>query len=380
MNQLTVVVPLYNQEKYIKQCLESILNQTKYDMEVLVIDDGSTDNSYEICRAISQKDDRVQIIRQENKGLLGARRTGVWKCNTEYITFVDADDFILTDAYAYAQEAMDAHIDMIFFEIARYYDEGHVKREYHILREGFYDKERIRKEVYPKLIWDFDRNTPGVDCSQCIRIVKTALLREQYESIGGKRIYYGEDGVITYPLCTKINNMQVISKNYYMHRQRQQSIAPYIAADTFFDDIYNWYQSLLHSFEEEDLELFRKQIEYFYMYSVNLCKMKYNDYYYKRDFLFPFDRVANGKSIVLYGAGAVGQAYYSQLKKLRYCRDVLWVDKNADVIANADVKTVDSMQNFTYDFVVIAIENKNICQSVEKWLSSNGVKEDKIIY
>lgn len=380
MNKLTVVVPLYNKERYIRQCLESILNQTYHDIEVLVIDDGSTDNSYEICRAVSEQDARVRIIRQENKGAFEARRMGAQKCNTEYITFVDADDFILPDAYAYAEKAMEDNIDMIFFEIARYYDEDNVKREYHILQEGFYDKDRIRREVYPKLIWDFDRNTPGVECSLCVRLIKTALVKRSYESKRIERLYYGDDVVITYPLCTKIENMQVISKNYYMHRQRQQSIAPYIMADTFFDEIYIGYQSLLHSFEAEDLPLFRKQIEYFYMYSVNLCKMKYNDYYYKRDFLFPFDKMEKQKRIVLYGAGAVGQVYYSQLMKLNYCKEVLWVDKNAKVMQNPNVKTIDSIKNFDYDSVVIAIENKNVCQSVEKWLIANGVKKEKIIY
>ena len=350
MKKLTVVIPLYNQQQYIEQCLKSVLNQNFKDIEVLVIDDGSTDDSFAICNRIAQSDHRVRIIHQENKGLSETRKTGIINCNTEYITFVDADDFILENAYEYALEAMEKNIDMIFFEIARYYNENNIKIEHHVLPDGYYDRKRIEQEVYPRLIWDFKRNVPGIECSQCVRIVKKEILELTYGKIIDGGFYYGDDVAITYPAHLFINNMQVINHNYYMHRQRGGNIAPYIKKDSFFKEAFNLYNYLIYVFSESHISDIRRQIEYFFMYSVNLKKMKYNDYVYMREFLFPFDRVEKGKKIVLYGAGNVGKTYFKQLTKIGYCRELYWVDKNADYILDKCVKSIDYIENIEFDY------------------------------
>ena len=127
MAKLTVVVPMYNQERYIKDCLESILKQANIaDIEVVVVDDGSLDNSYSICKEIAKKDVRIKIIQQQNKGLSGARKAGLDNCSTQYITFVDADDFVSSSAYIFAEDYMNRGIDMIFYEITRFYNENNI--------------------------------------------------------------------------------------------------------------------------------------------------------------------------------------------------------------------------------------------------------------
>lgn len=108
--------------------------------------------------------------------------------------------------------------------------------------------------------------------------------------------------------------------------------------------------------------------------------MKYNDYFYSREFLFPFEKVPRDSDIVLYGAGAVGNTYYKQLEKSGYCQNVIWVDKNAEALRNERIKSIDSVDNNSCDYVVIAIENKNICHSVREWLIQKGIDENKIIY
>ena len=116
------------------------------------------------------------------------------------------------------------------------------------------------------------------------------------------------------------------------------------------------------------------------MYSVNLRKMKYNDYFYIRDFLFPFEKVPQKARIILYGAGAVGKAYYKQLEKSGYCREVLWVDRDAEILGDDRVKNIDCIDNDDYECIVIAIENRNICNAVREWLIQKGIAEKKIIY
>lgn len=95
---ISVIVPVYNVEKYLSRCLESIINQTYKNIEVVCIDDGSPDKSINILKQYEKKDKRIKIIRQENKGLSGARNTGIKKSNGEYIFFVDSDDWLPENA------------------------------------------------------------------------------------------------------------------------------------------------------------------------------------------------------------------------------------------------------------------------------------------
>jgi len=94
MAQITIILPVYNVEKYLRQCLDSIVNQTFKDFECLCINDGSTDNSLSILREYAQKDKRFKILTQENKGLSVTRNIGIKHTNTKYLTFIDSDDWI----------------------------------------------------------------------------------------------------------------------------------------------------------------------------------------------------------------------------------------------------------------------------------------------
>ena len=94
MNKVSIIIPVYNSEKYISKCLDSVLNQTYKDIEVLVINDGSKDNSIDILREYEKKDDRIVVIDKENEGVAKTRNMGIKKATGDYIMFIDNDDFI----------------------------------------------------------------------------------------------------------------------------------------------------------------------------------------------------------------------------------------------------------------------------------------------
>lgn len=98
---ISIIVPIYNEEKYIKRCIESIICQTYKNIEIILVDDGSKDNSLEICKKMAQADNRIKVIQKENGGASSARNCGIKKSNGKYLTFVDADDWIEKD-YIYA--------------------------------------------------------------------------------------------------------------------------------------------------------------------------------------------------------------------------------------------------------------------------------------
>ena len=123
MSKVSVVVPVYNVKEYIKECLSSIQNQTYKDLEILCIDDCGTDNSIKIAEEIAQKDNRIKIIRHEhNKGLGGARNTGLDNASGEFIFFIDSDDFIEKDCISVVTDKLEeTGLNTVFFKADVYW-------------------------------------------------------------------------------------------------------------------------------------------------------------------------------------------------------------------------------------------------------------------
>ena len=99
MVKISVIVPVYNVEKYLKKCLNSLINQTLNDIEIICVDDGSTDSSIEILKEFELKDDRIIVISQKNEGAATSRNKGINLAKGEYISFVDSDDWLELDAF-----------------------------------------------------------------------------------------------------------------------------------------------------------------------------------------------------------------------------------------------------------------------------------------
>ncbi len=100
-NLISVIIPVYNVERYIRRCLDSVLAQEGVSLEVILVDDGSTDSSGAICEEYAKKDGRIRVLHQKNGGLSSARNAGLAVAGGEYVGFVDSDDWIAKDMYAY---------------------------------------------------------------------------------------------------------------------------------------------------------------------------------------------------------------------------------------------------------------------------------------
>ena len=94
MNKISVIIPMYNAEPFIRQCIRSVTDQTYRNLEILVIDDGSVDKGPAICRELAEADGRIMLLRQENQGVSAARNTGIDRACGEYVFFLDSDDAI----------------------------------------------------------------------------------------------------------------------------------------------------------------------------------------------------------------------------------------------------------------------------------------------
>lgn len=97
MNLISIIIPVYNAEKYINRCIKSIINQSYLELEIIVVNDGSTDNSLSICETLATQDNRIKVISQDNGGVSKARNTGLRSAKGEYVMFLDSDDYMLPD-------------------------------------------------------------------------------------------------------------------------------------------------------------------------------------------------------------------------------------------------------------------------------------------
>ena len=124
MPEVSVIIPVYNSEKYVEKCICSVMAQTLPELEIIIINDGSTDESGRILRELAQKDSRIVLLEQENQGVAAARNQGVEKATGKYLTFVDGDDYLQEDyielMYNLAEKET---LDMVICGLT-YVDEG----------------------------------------------------------------------------------------------------------------------------------------------------------------------------------------------------------------------------------------------------------------
>ncbi len=205
MPKVTVAVPVYNVEKYLEKCAESILSQTERDIELLFIDDGSTDGSGALCDSIARRDPRARVIHQENRGLGGARNTGIENARGEWIIFPDSDDWLEPETVERALKAAeDAGADMSLFAFRSVDERGAAISEHFenlpectaldprgcrdllliapsawskLYRTDLFKRTGVR---YPPRVWYEDIRTTSKLLPDCRRVVYTGYVGYNY--------------------------------------------------------------------------------------------------------------------------------------------------------------------------------------------------------
>ena len=217
MIKVSVIVPIYNAEKYLVQCLDSVMKQTLKEIEIILINDGSTDGSAEICQKYLT-DDRVTYFLKENEGLAAARQDGMERAHGEYIGFVDSDDWIELDMYEkmYAA-AKSCDADVVYCNCIQN-ENGH--RFSPELRIGSFNREQILKDVLPRsLAFITDKGDKrSIRWSNCLRIYKRRLLEDNHISFG-REFRRSQDSQLTYEAMMVAQNFYYLGDDYLYHNR-----------------------------------------------------------------------------------------------------------------------------------------------------------------
>ena len=268
---LSVIIPVYNSQEYLRECLDSILNQTFDDYEIICINDGSSDNSYEILKEYENKDKRVVVYNQTNKGASTARNLGMANSNGKYITFMDSDDCIEKDTYEKALKYID-DVDVVCFgiktfgehfsDITRKSDDNYFTLKYkgkHLLNENIILK---------------------TDCSVCNKIFKKSIIK-QYSISFPDGLHY-EDSEFLWKYILSSQNIYFLNEYFYKYRRHPGSVmhATFGNCDyaieqlLVMENLYNYLKSngKYDSNRQLFLKLFKNSFIFSYVYSTETSK------------------------------------------------------------------------------------------------------------
>ena len=212
MNKVSVIVPVYNVEKFLSKCVDSLIMQTYDNLEIILVDDGSTDKCPQICDDYKRKDSRITVIHKKNGGLSDARNYGLKKSSGDYIMFIDSDDWIDSDTISILVDNFkDNNIDIICYGMTIEYSDGRT-----------YTKKISKEEVLSNESAIIALNTfKNMNVSACNKIFRKTIF-SNIEFPYGK---YCEDYYVMYKLFYKSKKIKVLPINKYHYYQRVGSIS-----------------------------------------------------------------------------------------------------------------------------------------------------------
>ncbi|MCI9596433.1 MAG: glycosyltransferase [Firmicutes bacterium] len=384
MNEkITIIVPVYNVEDYLVRCVESILAQTYQNLQVILVDDGSTDASGDICDSFAQKDERVQVIHKINGGATSARKAGLAKAQGEYIGFVDGDDHIEPNMY---EELLDylIHTETDFvssgcvIEVeSKAYTICLPKAEQVIL--NFNQCATISKYVLGE---------EGFGMEACVlwsKLYKRNFITDCYEKVSDI-VSYGEDVCCTCHCMFKSSKFAFKRKAYYHYTIRDDSLTCRDEGAVIFTKVSDLYRHLNDIFQQYGcLAQLKTDLDGFYIrYLLSLLKpwgAKQGTFYIPHYYYPSVNRVL-GKKVVIYGAGYVGQDYYAQLCKYSSCEIVALADTypekySLDYMEVQGLKDLDAVE---FDIILIAVLDENIMNEIRNSLLAMGIPKYKITW
>lgn len=266
--KLSIIVPVYNVSSYLGECIESILAQTFTDFELILVDDGSTDGSAEICDSYAPRDDRIRVIHKENSGVVSARKAGIEAARGKYAGYVDGDDWIEKDMYEKMVRYMDEYdCDLVMCDII------HESRSLPLssggtstdIENGYYDYEKLKEKILPSMIYAGEFYKFGIYPVIWNKLYQREKLIK-HQSAVYDTIKTGEDAACVYPYLLDSKSMYFIkdmSLYHYRHSENSMTAA--------YDDMYfERFKSLYDFFSKSDLARspYANQLDYYYAYLI----------------------------------------------------------------------------------------------------------------
>lgn len=260
---ISIIIPIYKVEKYLSQCIDSLISQTESDIEIILVDDGSPDACGEICDEYAKNDNRIVVIHQPNKGVSAARNAGLDIAKGEYIGFVDPDDWVAPEMFGEMLKVMSSN-DVEFVICGYdYYDEA-----------GYLDKKRRYVEKsnetisQKEILHRFADMPPSIRHGVCNKLFKKTLLHTQFK----EGLHSSEDVLFLTEYVQNVRNAVVIHKPFYKNRVRDGSATHgELSVDSLADSL------MVHDkMYEDSIKLYPELKSYCGAFLMDVCVLKYS--------------------------------------------------------------------------------------------------------
>lgn len=371
---ISVIVPVYNVVDYLPKCIKSICEQTYRDIEIILIDDGSTDGSSEVCDKYAKEDSRIIVIHKGNGGLTTARKAGIKVAQGKYVGFVDGDDWIESEMYGkMLRVALEKDVPLVLSGMYREY-EGIVYAEWKAggFDEGLYKDDKL---YYLK------QHLFEMNGSSCNKLFEKNLLYKRLMEIDD-RLSGVEDDLFSLECILDVEKLYIMDASFYHGVERITSATHSVHKNWYFQ--MHWaiqhYNAMMDIFPDK--------------YFAKLCqrtlakKLIHGIKHVCRDMFFPeywidfATNMAGDKRIVLYGGGEVGESYYYWITRMERYHITGWVDKflSESKWTKHNLAKPEEILMMKYDFVLIAIGDENVVKSIRNELACIGIERNKIVW
>ena len=351
---LSVIVPIYQIEEYLPQCIESIQKQTYRDLEIILVDDGSTDKSVKICDRSAVRDTRIKVIHKTNGGLVSARIAGIKAALGEYVTYVDGDDWIDEDYYeGLIKKAEQYRADIVMSGFTKNIGDVELPNQNEI-SFGYYSRQDIENKVFPLMFYDSNAGIPGIFTYVWNKIFRKELLYPHQISVE-KSISIGEDAACVYPAIFAAKSIYIDQSEGYHYRQRTGSMLKQHAGTKpellKLKKLYKFLKNGLGTKKEYDSEL---GIQWFMRYMIAS----------RTGGVFEFDgKVISAyaeeipQQLIVYGAGNIGQHLYSTIITKSISNIKYWIDPDFAIYRKEGLPVDDSavLENYGGETVLLAL-------------------------
>lgn len=265
MPKLSIIVPIYGVEKYISNCVDSILMQDFTDFELILVDDGSKDACPSICDEYAKLDSRVVVIHKENGGLVSARKAGLEIASGEYITYVDGDDWVDSDLYSKVfNDKRMVDVDVVIFGYKQGTEHSYIEIE-NSIHSGMYQNEALN-DLYSRMIYTGEFFVSGVVPAAWNKIYKKSVVYDCQMDVPDM-IRMGEDAAFTYATLLNAKKILVLNEiKSYHYRYVPNSMSRSFDAD-YFERLQIFYNMLDNRLRMKDEEVW-KQLQYYWAFMI----------------------------------------------------------------------------------------------------------------
>lgn len=379
---ISVIVPVYNNGDSLERCVLSILEQSYTNLQIILIDDGSTDCTFEISEQLALGDKRIEVYHREHSGSVAARKFGLEIAKGQYIGFVDADDYIDSDMYQNLFQAL-------WKTNADFVHSGHVE-ENEKRKKIFCDFSSIvfnvidtksKRKFLKSYIMRSDESRV-IAPSLCTKLFKAQLIKKCFKDLDDGQ-QYGEDLICLFRCVMESGKIMLYNKAMYHYIVKVKSLSHLDPNDYMIKEIGMWHHVLQVLNQYQYLELVKDDICFFLKRKM-IQIISYNNQTDKRVPQYCFREIEKiiGKKIVLFGAGNVGKDYYTQFSKYKKCNIVAWTDSDWEKyhLEYVDVISLEKVLAMPFDLIVIAVRDESTAEEIRNILLESGVLKDRIIW